>query len=480
MIKLSEKFKKNSNTIIFFLFSIINIGKKNNNLTSENQYSRSELIKTNIFSTLVIRIISLPISFILVPLTINYVNADSYGIWLTISSIIIWMSFFDIGINNGLRNKLTESIAIGDIKLSKKYVSTTYAVLALISVLILLVFFIINRFLDWSVILNSPAGLAGELKTVSIIVVVYFCLKFVLSTTNIILLSHQLPAKAAFWGLIEQMSSLIIIFVLIQFTKGSLLNLALGLCVMPVIVLIVFNYYMFYGKYKHLSPSFSYVDFSLTKDLMGIGFKFFIIQLAGIIQFQTANFIIIQLYGPLEVSVYNIAFKYFSVLNLLIWIFMTPLWSAVTDAYAKKDNDWIIRAEKKYRKIALSIVILGVVMLLFSSFAFDIWLGKGKISIPFLTSFLMFLFFSISVFGTIYVNILNGISALNRQFLASIFSPFVFLIMSYCLTHFIDLGINGIIISSIVANFNAYLVAPLQFKKIFFPTNYKKLSSDDL
>ena len=159
---------------------------------------------------------------------------------------------------------------------------------------------------------------------------------------------------------------------------------------------------------------------------------------------------------------------------------MTPLWSAVTDAYTKNDTDWIRRAEKKYRKIALSIVTLGIVMLLFSSFAFDIWLGKGKISIPFLTSFLMFLFFSISVFGTIYVNILNGISALNKQFIASIFSPFVFLILSYCLTHFINLGINGIIISSIIANFNAYLVAPLQFKKIFFPTNDKKVASPNL
>lgn len=476
MKKLSEILKKNSSKIISFFFSMIGGSKGSINVVPNEAIGRSELVKKNIFSTLIIRIVSLPISFLLVPLTINYVNAASYGIWLTISSIIIWMSFFDIGINNGLRNKLTESLAVGDIKLSRKYVSTTYAVLVLISLSILVVFLLINRFLDWSVILNSPQELAGELKTVAVIVVVYFCLKFVLSTTNIVQLSHQLPAKAAFWGLVEQLSSFIVIFLLIHFTKGSLLNLALGLCIMPVVVLMVYNLYMFYGKYKHLTPSFSYVDFTLTKDLMGIGFKFFIIQLAGIIQFQTANFIIIQLYGPVEVSVYNIAFKYFSVLNLLIWIFMTPLWSAVTDAYAKNDLDWIIKAEIKYRKIALSIVVLGIIMLILSNFAFDIWLGKGKVEIPFLTSFLMFLFFSISVFGTIYVNILNGISALNIQFIASVFSPFVFLILSYCLTHFVNLGINGIIIASIVANVNSYLVAPLQFRKIFFPRKNKKVT----
>lgn len=476
MKKLFEIVKKYSNDFILLLYSILNIGKIQNNDSSNNADNRSQLIRKNIFSTLIIRLISLPISFILVPLTINYVNAESYGIWLTISSIIIWMSFFDIGINNGLRNKLTESLAKGDIVLSKKYVSTTYAILILISLFILVVFFIVNPFLDWSVILNSPKSLASELKTVAVIVIVYFCFKFILSTANIVLLSNQLPAKAAFWGLVEQMSSLIVIFFLIYLTNGSLLNLALGLCIMPVIILLVYNIYLFLGKYKYLSPSFHSVDFSLTRQLMGIGFKFFVIQLAVIIQFQTANFIIIQIYGPLEVSVYNIAFKYFSVMNLLIWIFMTPLWSAVTDAYAKNDNDWIIRAEKKYRKIALYIIILGVFMLIFSNITYSIWLGKGKIEIPILTSFLMFLFFSVSVFGTIYVNILNGISALNNQFIASIFSPFLFLISSYCLTHYINLGVNGIIISSILANVNAYLVAPLQYKKTFYP-KHKALSN---
>mgnify|MGYP000199442594 FL=1 len=50
----------------------------------------------------------------LIPITINYVNADNYGIWLTVSSIISWMSFFDIGINNGLKNKFAEAKAMNN------------------------------------------------------------------------------------------------------------------------------------------------------------------------------------------------------------------------------------------------------------------------------------------------------------------------------------------------------------------------------
>lgn len=429
---------------------------------------RSVLAKKNVLLTFAIRIVSLPISFILVPLTINYVNKDSYGIWITISSIVAWMSFFDIGINNGLRNKLTESIAEGNTKLSKKYVSTTYAILSIISIFILILFIGVNFFLDWSKVLNTSSSLSAELSKVALIVFGYFSFKFVLSTVNTILLSSQLPASASFRGLIEQVSSLIVIFLLTKFTTGSLLNLALGLCVAPLLVLIYFNVTLFFGKLKNISPSFHYVDFSITKDLMGIGFKFFIIQIAGVIQFQTANFIIIQSYGPSEVTVYNIVFKYFSVLTMLMAILMTPLWSAVTDAYAKKDNDWIIRAEKKYRKIAFAFVGLGLIMLFLSNYMYELWLGKDKIEVSFQTSFCMFLFTLISLFGGIYCTILNGISALDIQYKASIVSPLIFLMSSYFLIKYLNWGINSIIIASIIANFNGYLLAPLQYRRIFY------------
>lgn len=447
---------------------MLGIFKLINNFFSKGD-QRSVLAKRNVLQTFLIRIVSVPISFLLVPLTMNYVNSNSYGIWITISSIVAWMSFFDIGINNGLRNKLTNSIAEGDIILSKKYISTTYAVLGIISMSILALFIVINFFLDWSLILNASSKLSGELSKVALVVFGYFSLKFVLSTINTILLSMQMSASASFRGFVEQVSSLIVIFLLTKLTTGSLLNLALGLCVAPLIVLIYYNFTLFSGKLKGISPSLHYVDFSITKDLMSIGFKFFVIQIAGIIQFQTANFIIIQSYGPNEVTVYNVAFKYFSTLTMLMAILMTPLWSAVTDAYAKNHNDWIINTEKKYRKMTFALMGLGLLMLLLSNYVYDLWLGKGKIYVPFMTSFWMFLFTMVSLFGSVYCTILNGISALNIQYKASLLSPLIFIFSSYFFIKVLNLGISAVIISSIIANFNAYILAPLQYKKIFYP-----------
>ncbi|MBK9532208.1 MAG: hypothetical protein IPO42_10475 [Chitinophagaceae bacterium] len=43
---------------------------------------------------------------------------------------------------------------------------------------------------------------------------------------------------------------------------------------------------------------------------------------------------------------YNIAFKYFSVLQMGFLILLSPLWSGVTDAYNSGDLAWVKNAVK--------------------------------------------------------------------------------------------------------------------------------------
>src|ERR1022692_3976410 len=98
--------------------------------------SRSVKAKKNIFALLLIKGCSLTISLILAPLTIHYINPTQYGMWVTLSAIVAWFSLFDIGFGNGLRNRFTEAIAKGEDELARIYVSTTYAILALIIVFV--------------------------------------------------------------------------------------------------------------------------------------------------------------------------------------------------------------------------------------------------------------------------------------------------------------------------------------------------------
>ena len=81
---------------------------------------RSVAVKKNIAVSLVLKCISILVSLQVVPLTIGYVNPTKYGIWLTLSSIIAWLSYFDLGFAHGFRNRFAEAKAKGDMKLAKR------------------------------------------------------------------------------------------------------------------------------------------------------------------------------------------------------------------------------------------------------------------------------------------------------------------------------------------------------------------------
>ena len=78
-------------------------------------HERSVRAKKNIVSSLIIKGISIGISFFSLPITLNYVDSTTYGVWLTISSIVGWFVFFDIGLTQGLRNRMAEAKAKGDV-----------------------------------------------------------------------------------------------------------------------------------------------------------------------------------------------------------------------------------------------------------------------------------------------------------------------------------------------------------------------------
>src|SRR4051794_29048692 len=161
-------------------------------------HSRSINIIKNIFASFFIKGCSIAISLVLVPLTIHYVNATQYGVWLTLSSIIGWFSFFDIGLTQGLRNKFAEAKANGNDQLAQTYVSTTYAILAIIFSLTWLLFLITNHFLNWASILKLPASSQSEISILAVIVFTYFCLQFILRILNAVISANQQPAKSAF------------------------------------------------------------------------------------------------------------------------------------------------------------------------------------------------------------------------------------------------------------------------------------------
>jgi O-antigen/teichoic acid export membrane protein len=429
-------------------------------------HERSVRAKKNIVSSLLIKGISIAISFVTLPITLNYVDSSTYGVWLTMSSIVGWFVFFDVGLTQGLRNRFAEAKARGEDELARVYVSTTYAILGIIFISVWIIFLVVNNFLDWSKLLNVSEAMRPDVTTLAIIVFTYFCISFVFRIITTVLLADQYPARSSLVDLSGQILSLIIILILVKTTQGSLVKLGLALCVSPLLVLIGANFIFFGGKYKKYSPSISYIRFVHTKELFNLGLKFFIIQLAAIIQYQTANIIIARNFGTADVTSYNVVYKYFGIPYMIFNIFLVPFWSASTEAYQKKEISWIRNGVRRYNQLGLLMLFGTLIMLLFSSPFYRLWLGEGKVTIAFSLSLWGFVYFNVMMFGGKYVQFLNGISALRIQFITSIISPVLYLGIVMMLIKVFQVGVYSIFIGAILASFNGYILAPIQYHMV--------------
>ena len=402
-------------------------------MSNLNIDKRTKKAAKNILASILFKGGSILTSLILVPLTLSYLNSYEYGVWLTLSSILSWIYILDIGLGNGLRNKLTEALALNNLQLAKIYVSTTFYALTFLIFFIYVLFLVIDQWIDWNIILNVDPNKVQNLNSIVVIVFAFFCVSFILKTIGNIYMAYQQPAVNDLLLLLGNIISLVLIYICTLFIPGSLEKVAILFSAAPVIVFL-FAVPITFLKYKEIRPSFVFVQPKCLKQLMSLGGQFFIIQISCLIIFMTSNIIISQLFGPEQVTPYNIAFKYFSVMNIGFTIVLSPLWSAVTEAYTMKDMDWIRDIVKKTILIWGLFVILTVVMLILSATVYRLWVGDN-VSIPIGLSIVCGVYVTISNWNNIFAYMLNGLGKIRLQLYCSIVAGILFFPLAYYLGH---------------------------------------------
>jgi len=427
--------------------------------------SRTKLLIKNIIASFFIKGGSIICGLLIVPLTIDFVNVTQYGIWLTLSSIIGWASFFDVGLGHGLRNRFAEAIALNQKEQAKHYVSSAYYMLGGIVATLSVIFTFVNPFINWATVLAAPQNMAQNLSVVASVVVYSFLLQLLLRLITSLLMASQLNATASLIGLIGNILSIALIFIATKTINGSLLILAVIFSIVPTIVLLFYNIYFFKTLYSDYKPNIKLVRYSDIKTLFGLGALFFIIQIAALIQFQTANIFIAHWLNSEDVAVYNVCYKYFSVITMVFSLIVAPYWSAFTEAYAKNDFNWIKKVINKTLKIWIALFFMGIVMLILSPYLFRVWVGN-RLTIPFELSFFMFIYVILLSFGSIYVMFINGIGHIKTQTLTSLISPLLFIAMAYTFVKHFQLGLTGIVLAIILSNFYGPIIAPIQYYKM--------------
>ena len=436
-------------------------------------HERTILTKKNIAASFAIKGLTILISLILVPLTINYVNPERNGIWLTIYSMILWLNLFDVGLGNGMKNKLAEAKAKGENELAKKYISSTYAIVGGICLIIFIVFCFINPHLDWVKMLGSGAGIEPYRQEISGLVwisMIAFCITFVFNLLKSVLIADQRPAISSFLDMLGQLFTLTGIFFLLKTTSPSLIYLGLVTGFAPIIVYIVASIYFFRTKYQDWKPSFRQVDFKLAKNMLNLGIKFFISTVAVIMVNQTLPFLILRATTSSEVTGFNVALRLFSLVFNVIVIIIIPYWSSFTDAYTKKDFLWMKASMMYLQRLFWGFLIIQALLLISAPVIYKVWINKwitesgNMITIPFLMSLTVCLYICATCWMSIFMHPLNGIGKVKLQVYSSMFEMILLIPLALFLGRY--WGAPGIVLTPVIIYIPRMIWAPVQLHKL--------------
>lgn len=424
---------------------------------------RSGLIIKNITLSFIIKGWSALVVLLMVPLTLTCLGEYKNGVWLTISSLLIWIDQMDIGLGNGLRNKLAIHIARQQIQQARQVVSSTIAMLVCIIIPVWAVLLLLIENTNIYSFLNVVPSSIPELRLSLVCAVTLVCMTFVLKFIGNVYMGLQLPAVSNLLITLGQTLALAFTALLFHWGQANFLTITIANTAAPLLVYLLAYPYTFYVRFSLLRPSFRLMNLRFIYELSSLGIKFFWLQMAGLLQFATTNILISKLFSPQMVTPYQISHRYISLIMVLFSVICMPFWNATTDAYARNDMEWIKRADKKMNHIMVGISLLMIFMVAASPRVYHIWIGEAS-HIPFGMTVMMAAYTFLMVLSMRYSYFLNGIGALRLQLymtiMTAIFIPLAWAVSS--LTHSI-LWFMAVMCFCILPSI---IVNMVQFKKI--------------
>lgn len=411
-------------------------------------HERSVKAKKNIVALIALKGFSVAVSLALIPLTLKILDEYQYGVWITLFNVLSWISIFDIGIGNGLRNKFAEAMAKNRLEEAKEYVSTAYFLMFGISISLILFFIIPWLMVDWTKVFNVPSEFGNDVFFLVGITFLLTSFQFSLKLIGTILTANHKPSWSALLGTISNALILLLLWFGKDLVTDSLFAIGFIYTGVPLIIFSVSSLYFFNNQFKSVSPKISYFRKSKVNSLFSLGLQFFIIQIAVVVIFSTDSMIITHTMSPQEVTPYNIVLRYFSVVTMAAGIIMTPFWSAYTEAAAENDFAWIKTTLNKQLRALVYVIFAVVILSLLAKWLIPIWLQED-INFSWILLVGMAAYTLISVWNNIFSFLLNGLSITNVQTYTSVAGTIINIPLSIYFAH--KWGNGGVILATVLS-----------------------------
>jgi len=414
----------------------------------ERARERHRRIALSAFAALVARVVAVIANLVAVPLALGSLGTERYGVWVTLSSFVLMLSFADLGIGSALLNLVSEADGRDDRPAIAQYISSAFVVMAAVAAILLVLFALAYPFIDWAGLLHvGSASSAREVGATLAVTFALFALGIPLGLAQRAQLAYQEGFAVSLWQAVGTVAGLVGLIVAIRFSAG-MTGVALALSG-GVAFGAAANYVAFFARRPWLRPSLAAFRAKAARIVLRRGMLFFVLQIAAGLAFASDSVVADQVLGPEAAARYSVAQRLFFLPPVIIALATTPLWPAYSEALARGDRKWVRTIFM--RSVVGSVLIAalgGAVLTLLRGPIFSIWVGPDLVpSLSF--SLALAIWAVLYSWGAAVVVLLNAANVIMLQVVAALSMGVASLVLKTYLAS--ALGIEGIVWGVIAA-----------------------------
>lgn len=407
------------------------------------------------------RLVALGVGIITLPLNVRYMGRLEYGIWVTISGTVVMLNLLDLGIASTLTNFLSKAFAENNKQRAQEYYATAFWLTTIIAILLGCVSMFSLHVVDLSRLFHvADPVLLHETRRCIIIAVVACLLNLPLNLANKVAGAYR---ELHLYNYFSISTSLLTLLAIVIGTSlhFRLSNLMLTYCAASVVSNIAINVWMLTMRQRWLKPVPWRANRAHAHELFGQGMLFFILQLCGVVVFNSDNLIITHYVGPTELTPYSVAWRLASYASVLQQLIIPAAWPVLSEAYQSGDLEWV---RSTYRNIThkswLAVGSVALVIGLFGRLAVRIWAGDNAVpSAAILWS--MALWSLVVCTTTNQALLLSSIGRLKLETTVAVLAAVANLLLSIYLVQ--RIGTIGVILGTITS-FLVLMLGPQQWE----------------
>lgn len=398
------------------------------------------------------------VAVITLPLTIDYLGPERFGIWLTLSSLIGLVAFLDLGLGNGLLNAVTRSLALSKVHRARVEVSSVFAVLGLVAAGLGAAFLLTFAFIPWASIVAATSTLArSEAGPAVAIFALCFLVGLPMAVVNQVRLARQEGYFVHLFAAAGNVAAVLALLVVVN-SRGGLPALVLALAVPPLIATGLNGFALFGGPASALRPSLGLAKREVSTRLLRSGFLFFVLQASIAVAVTSDALVLAHLLGPVAVADYGVVARLFLIPSGIAGALLAPLWPAYGDAIARGDHAWV--DVTLHRSIVASVLLMAPaagILVLAGPAIVSAWVGP-TVTPDFGLILAYGIWMVLSTTGMAGAMFLNGAAQIRLQAAWAVAMAVVNLGLSLLLTPIV--GESGVVWAS-VASYGLLVLFPM-------------------